>query len=294
MTDFTTRCSKPSELERLKEIWKLAFGDEDAYIDRFFEYYYKPENVMTLHADGVLTSAIHSFEMDCIKMADGSSFSAGVTYALGTDPKYLGNDFGMKCMDAALQLQEQLGRDCSIQVPANDTLFDQYHRRIGYCDAFYVREARIPADNIGKAHGLLSPVGAAEYGSLRERALEGLTHVVFDRLGLSYQHQLCEDADGGLYRIELDGALGCATVEQLPDDIIFVKELLIAEEKLKNALALIAEAYPGREYIVRTPSDRGGSLNGAVRRFAMIKFFGERAGQSFPQELNAYFGLAYD
>ena len=294
MNNWYTCTSDISEVPRLKEIWKLAFGDEDAYIDRFFELYYRPERVMTLHAEDAIPSAIHTFDMRAIVMPDGSEFSAGVTYALGTDPKYRGHDYGMKCMDAALAMQAQMGRDCSIQVPANDTLFVQYHKRIGYCDAFYVKEAHIPCTDIGTADGEIVRVGWQRYGELRESLLDGLCHVAFDDEGLRYQEVLCQDADGGLYELSVNGYTGCATVELLPEDTVFVKELLIDDSVIKEALAVIAEQYPGRDYIVRTPSDRGDPLGGEVRRFAMAKFFGEKAGYTLDRSLNAYFGLAYD
>lgn len=290
-----TRTSLESEVPRLKEIWKKAFGDEDAYIDRFFELYYRPERVMTLHDNGVLMSAIHTFDMRCIRMPDSSIISAGVTYALGTDPEHLGHGYGMQCMDAALAMQADAGKDCSIQVPANDTLFVQYHDRIGYDDAFYVREAHISACDIpGDFSGSLERVLPQDYDTLRESQLKGLCHVSFDEEGINYQQALCADADGGMHKINTEKSSGCAVIEMLPDNVVFIKELLIDNNCLWEAAALIADEYPGTEYIIRTPSDRGNPLGGEVRRFAMSIFFGDKVGTLFPRELNAYFGLAYD
>jgi hypothetical protein len=42
------RTSQLSEVPRLKELWKLAFGDADSYIDHFFRQYYRPERVLVL------------------------------------------------------------------------------------------------------------------------------------------------------------------------------------------------------------------------------------------------------
>lgn len=294
MAEIITKTSSFDEVSRLKEIWSLAFGDEAAYIDRFFEYLYSPGATMTLRADGVLAAAIYTFPMRALVFPDRRRMSTSITYALGTDTAMLGYGYGMACMDASLDMQAENGYDLSAQVPANDTLFTQYNRRIGYCDAFYVREARLPAPSAGGGGLSLSPVTPIEYGLLREAQLSNVAHLEFDDMGLIYQKHLCADAEGGLYRIDGLAERGCAIIERLPDDVVFIKELLISDGSILNALAAVAAFYQGSSYVVRTPSDRGIPIGGEVRRFAMAKFFGKNAGTELKPEDNAYFGPAYD
>ena len=46
------RTSEERDIPVLKELWKLAFGDEDAYIDHFFSRYYAPERMLVLEENG--------------------------------------------------------------------------------------------------------------------------------------------------------------------------------------------------------------------------------------------------
>lgn len=50
----TLRISSHSDVPRLRELWFLAFGDEGAYVDNFFNNYYQPQRVLVLEdADGI-------------------------------------------------------------------------------------------------------------------------------------------------------------------------------------------------------------------------------------------------
>ena len=47
----TLRCSTTQDIPRLRELWYLAFGDDGAYVDNFFDTYYKPERMLVLEED---------------------------------------------------------------------------------------------------------------------------------------------------------------------------------------------------------------------------------------------------
>ena len=42
------RASVPADVPRQRELWKLAFGDDGAYVDNFYHNYYRPERVVVL------------------------------------------------------------------------------------------------------------------------------------------------------------------------------------------------------------------------------------------------------
>ena len=39
---WNIRTSVPEDIPAQRQLWKLAFGDEDAYIDNFYQTYYRP------------------------------------------------------------------------------------------------------------------------------------------------------------------------------------------------------------------------------------------------------------
>ena len=55
------RPSRVEELEQQKRLWKAAFGDDEAYIDLFYNTCARPEDVLILSEDGQLCSmaALH-------------------------------------------------------------------------------------------------------------------------------------------------------------------------------------------------------------------------------------------
>ena len=49
---WNIRTSVPEDIPTQRQLWKLAFGDEDAYIDNFYQTYYRPERVLVLEEEG--------------------------------------------------------------------------------------------------------------------------------------------------------------------------------------------------------------------------------------------------
>ena len=46
------RLGTPGDAARERELWQLAFGDDGAYVDNFYQTYYKPERMLLLEEDG--------------------------------------------------------------------------------------------------------------------------------------------------------------------------------------------------------------------------------------------------
>lgn len=296
MPDVSIRLSRPGDEEDLKHIWKCAFGDEDEYINTFFDKLYVPGMAMVLEYDGIIVSAIYNIPMGGIVLPDGEKLSCAITYALGTPPQYRGRGYGIAVMKAGIEYSNNLGYVCNAQCPAGDSLFPYYNQRVGYLDCFYVREAEIEKSKLPpiKAEWTIAKAEPLEYNRLRNAHLKGSFYLEFDEKGISYQEALCNNAGGGLYRLELDGDLGLAGIEMLENGKVFIKELLLPEGRLMDGIALIASRYPADTYIARTPSGKGLILGGGVRRFAMIMPIEGREDISFGREAGAYFGFAYD
>ena len=91
------RASRREEVPRLKELWKLAFGDEDSYIDFFFERLYTPERMVLLAEDGVPMTMLALLPMT-FSNRDGEPARMSYIYALyGNicfDQNFLGNFTG--------------------------------------------------------------------------------------------------------------------------------------------------------------------------------------------------------
>ena len=87
------RPSKPEELSRQRELWKLAFGDSDGYIDLFYKTAAGPEDVLVLLEDGVVYSILALPAVE-LALPDGDTASSAYVYALATDPAARGRGYG--------------------------------------------------------------------------------------------------------------------------------------------------------------------------------------------------------
>ena len=70
---MTLRVSVQADVPALKQLWKLAFGDEDGYIEHFFTAYYTPERMLVLEEEGVVCAMTAWFDMPLVS-GDGAVF----------------------------------------------------------------------------------------------------------------------------------------------------------------------------------------------------------------------------
>ncbi len=68
---ITVRPSVPEDVPAQRELWKLAFGDSDQYIDNFYNTYYRPERVVVLEEDGAVRSMTAWFDTTLVLPGQG-------------------------------------------------------------------------------------------------------------------------------------------------------------------------------------------------------------------------------
>ena len=99
---------------------------------------------------------------------------------------------------------------------------------------------------------------------------------------------------GDLYRMEVDGEVGCVAIEYVQRRRLLAKEMLIAQNKMEKAVQLISEQLPAARYHIRTPAFWDG-LNGSyIQSFGMIKWYDQELHRKWFQHQDAYLGLAFD
>ena len=83
------RISRPEDIPRQRELWQLAFGDDGAYVDNFYNAYYQPERVLLLEEDGVVQAMTAWFETTFAVPGQGR-YRAAYLYAVATHPEARG------------------------------------------------------------------------------------------------------------------------------------------------------------------------------------------------------------
>ena len=274
------RASRIPDVPRLKELWKLAFGDEDAYIDHFFDRYYIPERVLVLEEGGQVQAMTAWFDMPVVS-ARSEVFPSAYLYAVATHPDCRGRGLAGRLLTFADQWLKEQGFVCVTTVPAQPDLH-MFFGQNGFEECFALERREYTALPVGQEIEF-EPIGPAEYNRLREQMLNGVSHVSYSQSALDYQAGVCALSGGGLYRV----GSGCACVERAGDEV-FVKELLVSEEEWEMALAAITRIHPAEHCHVRAPY----MGKGEKWEFAMIKWLVPEPEWS--EQKNAYLGLAFD
>ncbi|WP_425802791.1 GNAT family N-acetyltransferase [Desulfitobacterium sp. Sab5] len=291
------RLALKGEVERQKEIWKRCFGDEDRYIDFYYDNRYKEAETMVLLYEGEISAMLTMIPIQVVT-PDQQIFPAAMLYAIATDPQRQSLGLATQLMDYS---HEYLGLNnitFSILVPAGKSLFDFYHKR-SYHEGFYLRELLLTREEIETWNGIdeclpkIFSISSNDYNQRRNQQLKGSLHIAYADKEIDYQKKLSQLSGADIYAIDLENTKGCGVIERINPDEVIVKEILLPEEFLISSLYKIAELFPAQKYIIRTPAFRGQLLGGEVRAFGMVRPQNDREGIILVEE-QGYLGLAFD
>ena len=244
----------PQNTSQLRDLWKQAFGDTDAFLDCFFEIAYSPNRCRCVYQGDTLAAMLYWF--DC----SWEGRKLAYLYAVATEKTMQGRGFCRLLLEDTHRHLQALGYAGSILVPRTEDLFAMYEK-LGYTTCSYVRnfhcEAGTPIP--------LEQIGVTEYAQLRRQYLPDNAVVQEgETLALLQTYSAFYTGENLLIAMYVD------------DGKCTVCELLGASEAAPSIIAALG--YTAAK--LRTP--------GQGTPFAMYHSFTE--GSSAP----GYFGLALD
>jgi ribosomal protein S18 acetylase RimI-like enzyme len=297
------RIATTGDLERLKLIWKLCFGDEDQYIDTYFNCRNWKEETAVLLKDGQIVSMLSMIPADIV-FEDGTRQKSAMIYGVATHPDYQKLGLADELMRFCNQYLASREIETTFLVPAGECLFRFYEKR-GYGEAFYLcqreltgiqaRKLEVP-DRLSLKFCVAEP---GEYNAARRRFLTGSAHIDYRDEEIRHQKRISNQSGGDLYLIQREGAavidgkdsiIGCAIIER-SSELTVIKELLAEEQFLASAVKHIGGMSPADRYLVRTPAFSGRSLGGTVSAFGMLR---RNNGERKLPSNQAYLGIAFD
>lgn len=294
---ITIRQSKAEDIPQQKELWKRCFGDSDAYVDMFYQKYCIPEQVLIVEEDGELNSMATMLETT-MHFPDGTSYPVGYVYALATNPYIQGQGHARQLLAYADEYLQKKGMKCLTLVPASPSLH-RYFDNLGLTECFATRKVeKMSAELTGLAplgeDCKVVPILPSEYNQIREEMLRGTMHIEYpDRL-IQFQQFGSHLTAGDLYRLEVEGEVGCVAIEYVQRSRLLMKELLIEPSKMEKAVQLISEELPAARYHIRTPVFWDGLPGSYIQAFGMIKWYDKELLQKWFNHQDAYLGLAFD
>lgn len=245
---------RPQDTKPLRQLWKQAFGDTDAFLDSFFAFGFSPNRCRQLSIDGNVVSALYWF--DCSYNGKKIAY----LYAVATDKAFRGRGLCPMLMEDTHRHLQSLGYAGALLVPVSESLF-RFYEKLGYRTCSTVSEFTCAATG----SIAMRSVTAQEYATLRQDFLPpGSVALEGSMLNFLKEQYI-------FYAGE-DFAL-CAASEG---------ETLIAAELLGNVSAApgITAALGKRQGRFRTP--------GAGKPFAMYRSL------SCEADMPSYFALALD
>ncbi len=291
------RLAQNEDIPRQKAIWKLCFGDSDDYIDFFYTHRYKAKDTMVLLVEGEIVSMLTMLPIQ-IRTAEGRFFQSTMLYAIATHPDFQHRGLANRLMDHTHQFVHGSGGYFSVLVPSNKQLFD-FYRQQGYRENFYLVQRSFFRENVESMDGgamragNVTRISHLDYNQRRNNQLRGRLHVAYSDEDVLYQKQLSQHFGGDLLGLTVDEIQGCAAIEKLNADQVFVRELLIPEPLIPAAVQLLVQSWPAREYIVRHPGLLEKASDPSMRSFGMIRLIRATGVEVTPDDLG-YLGLAFD
>lgn len=220
------RLAREGEIDQQKELWKLCFGDEDFYIDFYYQNKYRKKETFLLLYNGKIASMLTMMPIRTI-LPDSRAYNSVMLYAIGTHPDFRNCGFSTKLMAHSEKHLATKGIVFSTLVPAENSLFDFYDKR-GYKKCFFVREALFPIHEITELetrhqHKVsISSTDPVEYNKRRSNILKQHFYTEYTIEQVEYQQKLSRQSGADIYAIDfehhsskVDNIKGCASVEHI-------------------------------------------------------------------------------
>lgn len=268
---------------QLKELWKICFGDEDSYIDLFFDNRFVPDQCIIGEVDGKVVTMLFTLPLNIVSQGL-YSYPARYIYAVATHPSYRSHGFSTQLMEFTHGYLYTQGVALSVLVPASGSLFTYYEKR-GYKTQFnvsnqtYYKSSAIADNNI-----FLEKTTLPEVEDLRNELLSQLgLYGKWDKNALEYNQKELELLGGQAVKIKKDNDFGYALCYPSKEGY-FVKEFIYTG-KIENIAYSLMEYLSTDKIEVRlTPSNES-------YPFAMAKWY--CTAPDIKGE-NSYLGLVLD
>lgn len=148
------------DIPQLRQLWRQAFGDTDAFLDIFFSTAFSPERCRCVMEKGQLTAALYWFS------CEACGLPIAYIYAVATSRAFRGQGLCSKLMADTHSYLKNLGYAGAILVPGDPGLRKMY-RAMGYEDMTANKKFSCLA---GEAVHL-DEIGAEQYAALRRELL---------------------------------------------------------------------------------------------------------------------------
>lgn len=242
----------------LKKIWRECFGDDEKYIDMYFDGRFKKGRCPVYTEGGVPCAMLVIYDGKI--MRGGKYENAFYIYGVATLGAYRKRGISTCLLEYAQQLAAEENAVCTL-APATRELIEFYKKR-GYTESFCVRYAQWNTE-AGETEIAVLPINAAEYKLLRDRRFARDGYFAWDTDIIGYA--LAENAfcGGNACKI-LIGAQEYAVMYYVNGGTLNVQETTLTDDLAYGALNALALREGCTKVSVRFCADGGDSAQVTV------------------------------
>jgi len=200
-----TRTATAADIPGLKALWKQAFGDEDRFIDAFFDKLFRPEGCVMIEDEGRPISMAHLIPCTLIfrEGMEVERFPALYLYGMATDEDHRGKGLGLMLLSFAKGYAGAMGFEAIALLPADEGLF-RFYKKAGYeeffepqrkldakcymdyTDAFIAFQREMDA-MYGEDHFSVDPREVSGYRAMLRRLSDRLPYGIKGYMGLALE-----------------------------------------------------------------------------------------------------------
>lgn len=255
MTSDAVNADPVTDSEKIRDIWRVCFHDDDSIIDYFLQNRMTENNLLTIYRDGRPVS-MAAFLPVQYRTADGY-IPARYIYAVATLPEYRGRGLAAELINfAASQWPEPM-----ILSPAGPSLYD-FYAGLGFHTAFHGSERLISsaAENVCRQYedpeGNISFTAAApeEYAAMRDSFFEAPGYVCWDTDAIRFAIDYNAVCGGKALIMNWEDGRKSLIMYCIEKDRLVVIETTEADEKcLKRAVCLLMRQEGVGTAVLRIP-----------------------------------------
>lgn len=236
------RFAANQDIAQLKEIWKICFGDSDAYIHEFFQHNFVPEQTVVAVRDNLVVGVVYLLPA---KLKD-KPFMYG--YAIGVLPEYRRLGYTQKMLSFVKE-ESQKKRFLFGLHPANEKL-SSFYQKIGLKEMYCLKF--VDTSNFANKFSCdLYDIEATEFFQLRKAAYQNL--VSWDTKMISFILQETRASGGFAKKIMLNGRSRLLH-GVCHDNKVLIKETTMTDDEIKAFSAAIKLYFNAEQIFWFLPS----------------------------------------
>ena len=270
----------------LKNLWQICFGDEREYIDFFFENRFVPSDTVVYELNGKPVAQL--FLLEGAFRISGTEYPSYYLYAACTDPSFRRRGIMGELLDYARKLSESRKMDFICLVPAEKHLFD-YYSKFSYKPVFTKKQITVLRQEFTEETTTCdSYFNSDDIAFFRSRFLTGGDCFVWNLAALNYAVKENEFSDGSFYVSDY----GYALVRPAGGATGHVIEICSPDENRLGIINGIFKEFQYEKLVIDAPADL--SLNRSCCEKvhnAMALAVSGRAKKMIDNISGAYFGL---